>query len=143
MAESSKPKDHIVAYVPGSEDQQEKQKAELQVVWSHQLKDSEFVSDWQEAEKELKGGVIMAVTDLTVLSRDPEEWAKRAIVFIKTGAILEPNNEKHRTWWKDYLAGNPRNTLRMGGEDRVLFGLEKRYSELLQEEDTKREQGKQ
>ena len=144
MAESRESEERYVAYVNGSEEEQEKQKAEIRALWRPiPFPDSDCFSDWQEAEKGLKGGVIMVVTDVTVLSRDPEEWAERAIVFIERGAILEPNNEKHKEWWNAYLDRGPRNTLMMGGRGRVLLGLEERYSELLQEEDAQREQREQ
>jgi len=137
----------IVAFVHGSKEEREKQKAEIQACCHHVLRDSEFVCNWHEAEKKLaetepKGRFMLIVSDLGAISRDPDELAERLIVFIETDAVLSPVNKEHEAWLKDNCRKGSRTTLALGGSggrDRVLLELKKSCRKLLQKEDARRD----
>lgn len=131
--------DICVAYVHGSTEDKTHQTAKIRAYWSRDmLRDSEFVSEWAEVERKLaqtepKSRFMLIVSDLLVLSRDPEEWAERVILFRETGALLCSINSEHESWVRRNVASAPGMTFTPESRANILLFLQNQYCGLLEE----------
>jgi hypothetical protein len=129
----------ILALVCGSDKEKERQRAEIRVYWPpYALRDSQFVSDWAEVQGKLtqtepKRRLMLIVSDLLVISKDPEDWAKRVILFIETNAVLWPAKEEHREWVNRNCADGRGMTFTVEGRPNILRFLESQYCGLLEQ----------
>ncbi len=120
----------VIGFVSGRPDEQEEQKSNIENYYPinpegyYSDKGVEFLSRNEINEDlgcgKLKCGDVIIIDDLTDLSGNREELAKRLLTPLKNGVKVEPVNKEH--WellkWKERRYG-----FLQYGEERALAGL--------------------
>jgi len=89
-----------LGFVGSSEAEQEKQKADISQYCQEKSlilpADNQFFSDWQMLEKELQQGqyIAVVVTDVGVLSKEPNESADRVVTLLEYRIRVEVINRQ-------------------------------------------------
>ncbi len=131
-----------LAFVRGSEEEQEKQKSEIREYCKRRLgiqsSDILFLSDWNMMLKKLKDKATIIFTNLRVFSTDYKELAKKLCdLIIDRRNFVCPIKEEHFNKLRNHQYDKrPEELLLIEGyRERALAGLEKLCCDILKDDD--------
>lgn len=123
----------IMGFVSGSPVEQEEQQSRIKKFYDTQGYYSDkgviYSPDWDKIENNLKSGDYIIIADLTDLSRNCEELAKRLLVPLKNSIHVVPVNEEQR---KLLRWDERRDVISRLGEERALASLQMVAKQILQ-----------